>query len=165
VVIHHTRKAEADDPLDTVSGSTGLTGSVDGVMVLTRQRGEADAFLYVDGRDLEETKELALTWNAAIASWTIAGDAEEYQLSQQRRDILQVLEEAGEPLGPKAVTKRLEELGYDVKGNTVKQRIWQMSKDGQLINQDRKYAPPNRNLDNFDNHHNPHDSDERTQVT
>ena len=44
LVVHHTRKATADDPVELVSGTLGLTGGVDGVMVLRRQRGQADAF-------------------------------------------------------------------------------------------------------------------------
>ena len=48
LIIHHLRKADAiDDPMDMISGSTGLTGSVDGSLVLTRTRGEADATLHI----------------------------------------------------------------------------------------------------------------------
>ena len=36
VVIHHLRKMDADDPLDQVSGTTGLSGSADTVLVLNR---------------------------------------------------------------------------------------------------------------------------------
>lgn len=39
LIIHHTRKAPSDDPLDEVSGSTGLSGAVDTVMVLKKDRG------------------------------------------------------------------------------------------------------------------------------
>jgi hypothetical protein len=63
---------------------TGLTGGVDGAMVLKRERGRADAFIHVTGRDIEEEIELALRWKADTAGWTIIGDAEEYRLSQAR---------------------------------------------------------------------------------
>lgn len=36
VLVHHVRKMDADDPLDTVSGTTGLTGAADTVLVLNR---------------------------------------------------------------------------------------------------------------------------------
>src|SRR5215204_1962433 len=36
VVVHHTRKADAEDPFDCLSGSTGLTGTADTTLVLAR---------------------------------------------------------------------------------------------------------------------------------
>ena len=63
LVVHHLRKMDADDPLDTISGSTGLSGGVDGTLILKRERGKADAYLHVDGRDVEEPVELALRWD------------------------------------------------------------------------------------------------------
>jgi AAA domain len=52
VLVHHQRKMEAEDPLDTVSGTTGLTGAVDTVLVL--HRGGQGVTLYGRGRDIEE---------------------------------------------------------------------------------------------------------------
>ena len=49
VLVHHLREMESDDPLDMIHGSAGLTGGVDGALVLKRQRGRADAYLQVDG--------------------------------------------------------------------------------------------------------------------
>jgi hypothetical protein len=57
LVVHHLRKMAATDPLDEVNSSMGLTGGVDGVMILKRERTRADATLFVAGRDVEEEKE------------------------------------------------------------------------------------------------------------
>lgn len=135
VVTHHLRKMEADDPLDAISGSTGLSGGVDGALVLKRERGRADAFLYVTGREIEEERELALKWDADLASWSIVGDAAEYKLSEERAAIVRALEETGEPMTPTEVADALGE-----KFNNVKQRLWHMAKDGQLVNQDGCYS-------------------------
>jgi len=135
VVVHHTRKMAAADPLDEISGSTGLTGGVDGVLVLKRDRDKADAVLHVDGRDIEEPAEFALKWDAETAGWTIVGDAEEYRISEERKDIIRVLVEAGEFLSPGEVA--------DVLGkprNTIKQRLWRMAQDGQVENRNGKYG-------------------------
>jgi hypothetical protein len=135
VVVHHTRKMAAADPLDEISGSTGLTGGVDGVLVLKRDRGKADAVLHVDGRDIEEHAEYALKWDAETAGWTIVGDAEEYRMSEERKEIFGVLTEADEFLSPGEVA--------DVLGkprNTIKQRLWRMAQDGQVENQNGKYG-------------------------
>jgi hypothetical protein len=127
LVVHHLRKLGAADPLDEISGSTGLSGGADGVLVLKRDRGRADAYLHVTGREIEEEAELALRWDADLASWTLVGDAEEYRISQERQDIVRVLTEAEEPMTPKEVA---ELLGKSV--NAVKYLMWKMSKDGQL---------------------------------
>jgi hypothetical protein len=135
VVVHHTRKMAATDPLDEISGSTGLTGGVDGVLVLKRDRGKADAVLHVDGRDIEEPAEYALKWDAETAGWSIAGDAEEYRMSKERKDILGMLAEAGEFLSPGEVADAL-----GTPRNTIKQRLWCMAQDGQVENRNGKYG-------------------------
>jgi hypothetical protein len=91
LIIHHTRKAVADDPLDLVSGTLGLTGSVDGVMVLRRERGQADAFLYVTGRDIEEEKDYAMSWDAKTTTWTIQGAGDEFRGSDELLEVIRLL--------------------------------------------------------------------------
>jgi RecA-family ATPase len=52
LLIHHTRKLHDDDPLNTLSGSMGLVGSVDGVFVLEKEkRTGLDAKLTIANRD------------------------------------------------------------------------------------------------------------------
>jgi hypothetical protein len=55
----HPQQQDVDptDPFDAISGSTGLTGGVDGVLILKSRARKADAFLYVDGRDIEDQGE------------------------------------------------------------------------------------------------------------
>jgi len=54
VMVHHVRKADADDPFDTVSGTTGITGAPDAVLILTRRNEGDGVILYGRGRDLPE---------------------------------------------------------------------------------------------------------------
>ncbi len=118
VVVTHLRKMAAADPLDEISGSTGLSGGVDGVLVLKRDRGKADAYLHVTGRDIEEESELALRWDNALASWSLMGDAEEHRLAENPRKILTVLKATTEYLGPKEIARRAE-LDYDTTRQTL----------------------------------------------
>lgn len=127
LIVHHLRKGGADDPMDEISGSTGLSGGVDGALVLKRDRGQGDAYLHVDGRDIEEPAELALTWNANTASWTLAGNADEFRLSKERSDVLRVVRDVDEPVGPKYVAEAL-----DKKGGAVRELMSKMAKDGLL---------------------------------
>jgi AAA domain len=54
LVNHHDRKAGAEDFIDSVSGTHGLAGAADTVIVLTRSRQAADGRLKVTGRDVPE---------------------------------------------------------------------------------------------------------------
>ena len=68
LVVHHTRKAAADDWLDSVAGTTGITGSADLAIVLKRERGQADAFLFGTGRDLPDY-EIPLKFDEQTCRW------------------------------------------------------------------------------------------------
>ncbi|MGD9514276.1 AAA family ATPase [Mycolicibacterium sp.] len=54
--VHHTRKQAADDFLDTVSGTQGIAGAADSVIVLARKRKSDEGVLSVTGRDIEENE-------------------------------------------------------------------------------------------------------------
>lgn len=65
VVVHHTRKGKVsagESPLDLVSGSSGLTGAADAVLVLGSQ-GDNGA-LFATGRDIQEAM-LPLRWGGS----------------------------------------------------------------------------------------------------
>jgi hypothetical protein len=51
---HHDRKAISADFVDSVSGTNGIAGGADTVLLLTRGRGESDGLLQVTGRDVTE---------------------------------------------------------------------------------------------------------------
>ena len=80
LAVHHLRKMESDDPLDMISGSTGLTGAADSLAILKRERGSADAFLYVTGRDVIEN-DYALKFDEDFCRWKILGNAEQFKMS------------------------------------------------------------------------------------
>jgi len=105
VVVHHLRKADSDDPLDLVSGTTGLTGAADTLLVLRRTRGQADAELFITGRDIAE-QEIALRWDSLTKQWLLLGEAEVYRLSKQRTEILEVLRDGG-VMSPKEIAEAL----------------------------------------------------------
>jgi hypothetical protein len=76
VAVHHTRKSESSDFIDSVSGSQGIAGSADFVLVLSRKRHSDEAVLSVTGRDIAEA-EYALSTDGGL--WrlddTSLGDA------------------------------------------------------------------------------------------
>lgn len=99
VLVHHTRKGEAEDPLELISGSTGLTGGVDNIMVLRRTRGTNEATLFVTGRDIENEAEYGLTWDALIAGWTVTGQGPHVGLSPERRAVFDIVAGHGPIVG------------------------------------------------------------------
>jgi hypothetical protein len=60
IVAHHDRKMDADDVLDTVSGTLGLTGAVDTVALIKRRF--QGTTLHIEGRDLVERIEKAISF-------------------------------------------------------------------------------------------------------
>lgn len=61
IVVHHTRKADSVDFLDSVSGTQGLAGSADSIVVIRRPRADKTGSLSVTSRDaLEGEYQVAL---------------------------------------------------------------------------------------------------------
>ena len=102
VVVHHTRKAKDDDYLAAVSGTHGLAGASDAVLVLARSRTQADATLSVTGRDLIEA-EHALTFDGQLGAWRLLGDARTYATTPERRRVHELLDEHGSLTAPRLV--------------------------------------------------------------
>jgi AAA domain len=97
-VSHHLRKQEADDPFDTISGTLGLTGAVDSMLVLKRDS-YGGYVLHGKGRDLIEV-EKALTFDRDACLWRVEGDAAPIRRSSERTAILNAIAETSEPLTP-----------------------------------------------------------------
>ena len=98
VVIHHLRKMDADDPLDQVSGTTGLSGSADTVLVLNRTS-SGTTTLHGRGRDIEDI-EKAVQFDRGTCTWTVLGEASSVRYSGERAAVLAALREAKEPMSP-----------------------------------------------------------------
>src|SRR5262245_18295551 len=142
VVLHHTRKMEAEDPVDTVSGTLGLAGCADSILVLARSsRGTT---LYVRGRGTEEA-EHAVTFDKLTCRWTILGTAADVHRSNERASILAALDEATEPMGPSDIA-----AAVNMPVNNAKQLLHKMAnagevakvRRGQYIHPDHPGDPP-----------------------
>ncbi len=122
LVVHHLRKMPGEDPFDMISGSTGLTGAVDAALILNR--GSQGTTLYGRGREIEEIEKVV---EFDRGKWRVLGDVDDVRRSAERKEIIEVLENSDEPLGPKEVA---EELGKDP-GN-IKQLLFKMVKSGEV---------------------------------
>jgi len=136
LLVHHLRKTGASDVLDEVTGSTGLTGAVDGALILKRERGELDATLFVTGRDVEREQQLALSFDPATALWTLAGKAEEVNLSKERQEIIDLLrEQVPDGMSPRDVAEAL-----DKNYHTTRSLLRKMEEAGEIRRLGRCYA-------------------------
>lgn len=106
VLIHHTRKMTADDPFDEVSGTRGLTGAADSVLVLKRDTGTQQPVLYGRGSGLEEV-ETALEFDKERGTWSILGAAWQVADTAERREIQQVLGRSVDPMTPSGIAERI----------------------------------------------------------
>ena len=69
VLVHHLRKTKDSDPFNMISGTTGLSGCVDGSFVLLEsKRGSRAATLYCVGRDIEN-REIELKFDNNTHRW------------------------------------------------------------------------------------------------
>ncbi len=71
MLVHHTRKQQADDKFDMISGTNGLLGAADGAFVLHKEKRTANAaILEISGRDQQDQK-LYLTRNQEKLTWEL----------------------------------------------------------------------------------------------
>ena len=127
LLIHHLRKMKDDDPMNMISGTTGLSGAADSNFVLTRKdRNSPQAELHCTGRDIE-SRVLGLCFRKETRTWELskpiesekeATDPELIFLSEflnQRRyftgtatELAEALDEfAGEQYKPNVLMKKL----------------------------------------------------------
>jgi hypothetical protein len=125
VLVHHVRKAAADDFTDLISGTNGLAAAADTIAVLKRARGDVDGTLHVVGRDVEEN-EYAMRFAADLSAWQILGLSETFGLDETRRKILLYLR-SNNGATPKTIAE-----GTNLKHELVKKTVQRMSDAGQL---------------------------------
>ncbi len=138
LAVHHTNQRQGlDNWMELISGSNGLTGTADAVMLLSKGgEGRADGRLRCTGRDLAEV-DLALAFDNFL--WTrLDGSAEDHMRSVPRQKIIECLRKSTEALGPKVVAKK---TGQDYEA--VKKLMPKMAEQGEIKKQDYgKYRVP-----------------------
>lgn len=126
LLVHHVRKAAAEDFLATVSGTNGLAGAADAVLVLERARAQADGVLHVTGRDIDET-DYALSFDPTAGAWRVLdGPASDYLMRDTRSLVLRYVREYPGHR-PKQIADALR-----LDPTTVRQTCRRMVTDGQL---------------------------------
>lgn len=138
LVVHHTRKmTDEGDVFNEVSGSTGLTGAADAILIAKRARNTAEAVLHVTGRDVTE-QEYGLSWHAESCTWSLLEEPVHISsMGTTRRQILTYLNEH-----PASTPAQIADALH-IDPATARQTLRRMATDQQIESDGQgAYSPP-----------------------
>ena len=125
IIVHHTRKQNAEDKFDMISGTTALLGAADGGFILQKEkRTSNNATLEISGRDQPDQK-LYLVRNTQTLLWELE-QVETELWKEPPEPIIEKLaafitsdnaEWCGSP------TELVEVLGVDMKANALTMKL------------------------------------------
>jgi hypothetical protein len=138
LIVHHNRKGKPDsDPLEQVSGSLGLSGAVDGVLVIDGNRSDKMYTLSLIGRDIPNDDDLAIA-RQTNGEWHLLGQAKAVFISSERKEITDLLKFQPKGLKPKEISEMLGK-----KPTAVRKLLVAMSLEQQVINTKGTYTHSN----------------------
>ena len=125
LLVHHTRKQQAVDKFDMISGTNGLLGAADGAFLLQKERRTSNAAtLDISGRD-QQDQHLYLTRNEERLIWTL--ERAETELWKEPPDPVLVaiaaLVTAGQPQWSGTATELVAALELEMKPNALSMRL------------------------------------------
>ncbi|MCI9146220.1 MAG: AAA family ATPase [Eubacterium sp.] len=92
LLVHHLRKQGDNDPLNKLSGTTAISGAVDAVFVLDKdKRNENKANLLCTGRDIEQ-REFQLSFNREKCIWDLINDSLENPVPSMPQEMIEFIE-------------------------------------------------------------------------
>lgn len=146
IVVHHTRKAESSDFLDTVSGTQGLAGAADSIIVIRRPRAETTGSLSVTSRDAAEGEyQVTLTdgrWSLdgrdlAAASAALADTRATANLGERSSDVVEYVN-----AHPEGVRAADISDGLRIDTDTAKRYLARLAEAGRIARQARGLYTP-----------------------
>lgn len=125
LLVHHTRKQQAEDKFDMISGTNGLLGAADGAFLLQKEKRTSDAAtLDVSGRDQQDQR-LHLRRDADRLIWQLEKAETELWKAPPNPllEAVAVLVTQEQPTWSGTATELVERLGSDMKPNTLSMRL------------------------------------------
>ena len=125
LLVHHTRKQQADDRFDKISGTNGLMGAADGAFLLQKERRtDSAATLDISGRDLQDQR-LYLKKDEERLVWEL--ERRETELHREAPDevleAVAALVTAERPEWNGTATDLAAALGLDIQPNALAKRL------------------------------------------
>ena len=125
LLVHHTRKQQADDKFDMISGTNGLLGAADGAFLLQKEkRTDGSAILDVAGRDQQEQR-LYLTKDRDQLVWELERTETELWIEPPDPvlEAIAALVTTDKPTWSGTATELVTALDVDLKPNTLTMRL------------------------------------------
>ena len=125
LLVHHTRKQQADDKFDMISGTNGLLGAADGAFLLQKEkRTDGTATLDVVGRDQQDQR-FYLTKDKERLTWTLERmEAEQWiEPPDPVLEAIAALVTAERPFWCGTATELASALQVDMKPNALAMRL------------------------------------------
>ena len=125
LLVHHTRKQQADDKFDMISGTNGLLGSADGAFMLVKEkRTDQTATLDVSGRDQKDQR-IYLTRDNERLIWELDHvEAEPWvEPTDAVLEAIAALVNETSPVWNGTATELVIALGLDLKPNALAMRL------------------------------------------
>lgn len=125
LLVHHTRKQQADDRFDKISGTNGLMGAADGAFLLQKERRtDSAATLDISGRDLQDQR-LYLKKDEERLVWEL--ERRETELHKEPPDpvleAVAALVTVERPEWNGTATDLAAALGLDIQPNALAKRL------------------------------------------
>ena len=125
LLVHHTRKQQADDKFDMISGTNGLMGAADGAFLLQKERRtDSAATLDISGRDLQDQR-LYLKRDEERLAWELERrETEPYREPPDPvLEAVAALVTAERPEWSGTATDLAAALGLDIQPNALTKRL------------------------------------------
>jgi RecA-family ATPase len=124
LLVHHLRKMPDSDPINMVSGSTGLLGSVDSILVLEKEaRTENRARLYITGRRVrDQVLRLEFEENTNVWRFVEFVTNTQSQMDKLIKGIQNILQTEKRFMGtPTELTERIKafDADFDIPANAM----------------------------------------------
>ena len=96
LMVHHTKKGSEEYVFDEISGTTGITGAADTMLLLKKVKKQNK--LYVTGRDIEET-EYNVYFDRDSCTWNVTEETQDaINITVERGEILDLLTAEQRPM-------------------------------------------------------------------
>ena len=96
LMVHHTKKGSEEYVFDEISGTTGITGAADTMLLLKKVKKQNK--IYVTGRDIEET-EYNVYFDRDSCTWNVSEEAQDaINITVERGEILDLLAAEQRPM-------------------------------------------------------------------